>query len=229
MFEGFSQETLDFIWGIRFNNERSWFEAHKQDYLDHLYRPMQALCRQVYEELGEDCAKRGMIGRVCRIYRDARRLHGRGPYKDHLWLSIEQPSDRFAAHPTFWFELTPEDWSFGLGYYAARPITMAKLRARLDRDPQRALRLLTKLDKQGEFILEGPAYKKERPAPHPRLAEWYNKKSFSFIHEQALTEELYTPALAGRLTDGFRFLFPFYDYLATLDGDPAPAGYESQP
>ncbi len=29
MFEGFSQETVDFMWGIRFNNEKSWFEAHK--------------------------------------------------------------------------------------------------------------------------------------------------------------------------------------------------------
>ena len=32
MFQGFSQETVDFMWGIRFNNEKSWFEAHKADY-----------------------------------------------------------------------------------------------------------------------------------------------------------------------------------------------------
>ena len=29
MFQGFSQETVDFMWGIRFNNDRGWFEAHK--------------------------------------------------------------------------------------------------------------------------------------------------------------------------------------------------------
>ena len=29
MFEGFSQQTVDFMWCIRFNNERPWFEAHK--------------------------------------------------------------------------------------------------------------------------------------------------------------------------------------------------------
>ena len=38
-FEGYSQETLDFLWGIRFNNERSWFLAHKQDYEAHLLAP----------------------------------------------------------------------------------------------------------------------------------------------------------------------------------------------
>ena len=46
MFQGFDDTTVDFLWGIRLNNERPWFEAHKQDYLDHLYRPM--------KELGDD-------------------------------------------------------------------------------------------------------------------------------------------------------------------------------
>ncbi len=40
MFTGFTDETVDFMWGIRFNNERSWFEAHKEIYLEHFYRPM---------------------------------------------------------------------------------------------------------------------------------------------------------------------------------------------
>ena len=31
MFEGFSPETVDFLWGIRLNNNREWFLAHKKD------------------------------------------------------------------------------------------------------------------------------------------------------------------------------------------------------
>ena len=30
-FEGYSPAALDFLWGIRFNNERGWFLAHKED------------------------------------------------------------------------------------------------------------------------------------------------------------------------------------------------------
>ena len=37
MFQGFSQETVDFMWGIRFNNERTWFMAHKEEYQKHFY------------------------------------------------------------------------------------------------------------------------------------------------------------------------------------------------
>ena len=46
-FQGFTPETVEFMWGIRFQNERSWFEAHKDVYLKELYRPMQELGRQV--------------------------------------------------------------------------------------------------------------------------------------------------------------------------------------
>ena len=31
MFQGYSQETVDFMWGIRFNTERGWRLAHKDD------------------------------------------------------------------------------------------------------------------------------------------------------------------------------------------------------
>ena len=48
MFQGFSQQTNDFLWGIRFNNERSWFEAHKQEYLDYVQSPLRQLAQEVY-------------------------------------------------------------------------------------------------------------------------------------------------------------------------------------
>ena len=29
MFAGYSPETIDFLWGIRMNNNREWFTEHK--------------------------------------------------------------------------------------------------------------------------------------------------------------------------------------------------------
>ena len=43
MFEGFTPETVDFLWGIRLNNERGWFLEHKDQYDRALYGPMKAL------------------------------------------------------------------------------------------------------------------------------------------------------------------------------------------
>lgn len=55
-----------------------------------------------------------------------------------------------------WFELTPDDWSYGMGFWCAKPVVMEKHRARIDRNPKPLLRLENKLRKQDQFVLNGP-------------------------------------------------------------------------
>ena len=129
MFQGFSQGAVDFLWGIRFNNERSWFQAHKEEYLTLVDRPMRELGAQVHQTMEELYPELGLNLHVSRIYRDARRLYGRGPYKDHLWLTLRRPKEEWVSLPAFYFEIAPEYYSFGMGCYDATPVTMAKLRA----------------------------------------------------------------------------------------------------
>ena len=43
MFTGFTDQTVDFLWQIRFNNQRPWFEAHKEVYLKEVLQPMREL------------------------------------------------------------------------------------------------------------------------------------------------------------------------------------------
>lgn len=221
MFQGFSEETIDFMWGIRFNNEKPWFEAHKEVYLRTLYEPMKDLSRQVYEAVTEKNGDLDLVARVSRIYRDARRLHGRGPYKDHLWCSMEQPADQWTAQPTFWFELEPEGYTWGLGYYMPKALTMAKFRARLDRDPKTFEKLARAVARQDTFILEGEEYKKPKGEAPPLLAPWYNKKSFSLVG-RGPASETFRPEFAQTLIDGYQSLMPLYRYLVTLDGDRDP-------
>ena len=74
MFQGFSQGAVDFLWGIRFNNERSWFLAHKTEYLTLVDQPLRELGDQLHQAMEEAYPKLGLNLRVSRIYRDARRL-----------------------------------------------------------------------------------------------------------------------------------------------------------
>lgn len=223
MFTGFTDATVDFMWGIRFNNERTWFEAHKDLYLTQFYQPMRELGEEMYDFIREKRPDLGLISKVTRIYRDARRLHGRGPYKDNLWFSVEQPSEQWTAHPTFWFELSPDYWACGMGYYMPKPVTMAKLRARIDRDPKTMETLTRRLNGQQELTLETEDYKRPRAAaPSPLLEPWYKMKSFSILHQDKLTEELFSREIVDHLKRDFAFLLPYYDYFITLDGDPDP-------
>ena len=222
MFEGFSQRTIDFMWNLGLNNERSWFEAHKEEYLRDFLNPMKALGQDVFDRVNAESGDRGFIHKVSRIYKDARRVRDGEPYRDHLWFSIERPSEEWTSTPVFWFELSPDNWSYGLGYYQARPETMAKLRARIDHNPAKFEKLIALLETQEEFVLDGPEYARKKAAPSQKTALWYNKKSFSLIHNQSNSPELYEPVFVNRIVAGYQFLMPFYDYFVTLDADPAP-------
>ena len=223
MFQGYRQETLDFLWGIRFNNDRTWFQAHKEEYLRCLYEPTAALGEEVYDRFAAKRPKLGLDLHISRIYRDARRLHGRGPYKDHLWFTLRRPKEEWVSLPAFYFEIAPEYYSFGMGCYDATPVTMAKLRARIDRDPKPVEQLARRLEKS-PFQLEGELYKRPKGDPGPLLAPWYNRKSISFARDENCEGLLFQPELADQVLEGFRFLKPYYDYMLSLAGDPAPEG-----
>jgi len=227
MFEGFSQKTIDFIWNLRFNNNKTWFEEHKEVYLKEFQNPMKELGLEVFNRIDSDFGKYGFRHRVSRIYKDARRVKGGDPYRTNLWFCIEKPTEEWTFTPVYWFELAPENWSYGLGYYQAAPKTMAKHRARIDKNPKAFRNLIAPLEKQDEFILEGPEYSRKKEAPTPELEAWYNKKTFALIHDEPISEDLFSREIVDRIIKGYTFLMPYYDYFITLDSDPDPN--EAQP
>ena len=103
------------------------------------------------------------------------------------------------------------------------PLTMAKLRARIDRDPAAMEKLMRKLNRQKELVLETEDYKRPRaPAPSKLLEPWYRARSFTICHNDKLTDELFSRDIVERLRQDFTFLLPYYDYFVTLEGDPDP-------
>ena len=222
MFTGFSQKTVDFMWGIRLNNNKPWFEEHKDEFKRNFQTPMKELGQEVYARIIADYGYCGFIHKLSRIYKDARRVRDGSFYRDSLWFSVEKPStekEESSGILTFWFDLNPDGWSYGLGYYAAKAATMEKLRARMDNKVKEFERLIDLLDSQDEFKLDGPEYARRKKAPTPKTQEWYNKKSFSLIHFGKLGDELFAPEFVDRLVGGFKFLMPFYDYFAAVENE----------
>ena len=136
MFSGFSQATGDFLWGLSMNNDREWFNAHRDEYEAHLNGPFRALALETLALLQQRFPEQDFQVHIARIWRDARRLFGRGPFKDHLWFSI-QSGDRHAKGPMFWFELDPTGWSYGVGNWEDAADVGAAWRALIDADPAR--------------------------------------------------------------------------------------------
>ena len=216
MFQGYTQETVDFMWGIRFNNEREWFLAHKEDYQKHLMEPTRALGEQVYEGLRGMLPHEPLLLKVSRIYRDARRLRGRGPYKDHLWFCVRTGDKDWTGRPTFYFEIAPEYYSYGMGFWQARAELMELFRRDLQERPDEFGRLVRLFNRQREFVLTGDSYARSKGEVSDLLRPWFQKKSLSLSHELPLDEKIFRPELAEEIMAGFKTLVPFYTYFAAL-------------
>ena len=222
MFEGYTQQTIDFLWNLKFNNERSWFLAHKEEFLTYVDAPTRALAAELTQAMTKAYPKLELECKVSRIYRDARRLFGRGPYKDHLWFSLRKPGERDSAIPCFFFEVAADRYSYGMGCWDPTPLTMAKLRARIDRDPKPVEKLARQVNRRGEFQLEGEMYKRPKGDPGALLYPWYNRRQISFCRDENCEGLFFTPELADKVLEGWKSLVPQYRWFRELPGDPIP-------
>ena len=215
-FSGFTEAANEFLWGIRFNNERPWFQAHRQEYIDHVQTPLRLLAEAVYDAFNRAHPELELILRISRIYRDARRLYGRGPYKSNLWFTLRSAGEDWNELPAFWFGLHPDSYGYGLGVYDARPLTMARFRAEIDRDPGEMMALARAFARQNRFRLDGEEYKRPKGHPEPPLDQWYNRKRLDLYYETLPDARLYSPELAGEVLEGFESLLPYYHYFRKL-------------
>ena len=209
MFTGFTPETVDFLWGIRMNNNRDWFLEHKKQYTDALYEPMKALGQAVFQPFLD---KPGNILKVSRIYRDAR-LHPPTPYKESLWLCIRQEVDWWAENPCLYFEITPEGASYGFFYWKPRTATLEDFRKRISVRPEEFLKLIRDTEEATGVPVTAQCYKRAKPSKNPALAPYFAwKGEIGCTRSIEPGEALFGPQLEGEVKDFFEKLTPLYEY-----------------
>ena len=209
MFTGFTPETVDFLWGIRMNNNRDWFLEHKKQYTDALYEPMKALGQAVFQPFLD---KPGNILKVSRIYRDAR-LHPPTPYKESLWLCIRQEVDWWAENPCLYFEITPEGASYGFFYWKPRTAVLETFRQRISAKPDEFLKLIRDTEAATGQPVTAQCYKRPKVPENPAMAPYFAwKGEIGCTRSIEPGDALFGPQLEGEVKDFFEKLTPLYEY-----------------
>ena len=209
MFEGFSPETFDFLWGIRLNNNRDWFAQHKQQYVRTLYEPMKALGKELFQPFMDHP---GNLLKVSRIYRDAR-LHHPDPYKESLWISIRQDVEWWAENPCMYFDIRPEGVSFGFCLWRPRVSTMEDFRKTITAQPEEFLSMLADVEAAAGQSVTAQLYKRPKPTEDERLQPYFAWKSeIDCTRSLEPGEALFSPELSLQVQDYFQKLLPLYQY-----------------
>lgn len=217
MFEGFEPQAIDFLWGIRMNNNREWFEQHKKEYVNYLYEPMKELGKELFEPFQE---KPGTMLKVSRIYKDAR-MHPEYPYKESMWLSIRRQAEDWTQEPTLFFEISPEGVAYGFGLWQPKPKTMEAFRREWARDPEPFLSLMEQTQKKtGIPIKATRTYKRPKEAPIPELAPYFAwRGDILCVQAEPIGEEIFGRPLKERVAGFFEDLLPVYSYFSDFPKD----------
>ena len=209
MFTGFTPETIDFLWGIRMNNNREWFQAHKKQYVDTLYEPMKALGQELFQPFLD---KPGNILKVSRIYRDAR-MHPPEPYKESLWICIRQDVEWWAENPCLYFEINPEGISYGFFIWKPRTATMEDFRRHITAYPNEFLDLIRTTEAAVGMPITAECYKRPKVTDNPELAPYFAwKGKIGCVRDVAPGPEIFGPELKDEVMDFFEKLTPLYNY-----------------
>lgn len=223
MFEGFSKETGEFLWELSFHNERPWFLEHKEQFERCLNQPFRELAKETAERLQARYPDMEVQVHISRIYRDARRLFGRGPYKDHLWFTVKDGAN-YSEGPMFWFEIHPATYSYGLGYFDVTPGEMELFRQTVDANPARFERLAARIARMKGYQVIGPEYARPKGNYGEPIRSWYNRKRLGVEALRDLGGDAFSPALPDVLADAFEALMPMYEYLLQVHRAAGQAG-----
>ena len=215
MFEGFSPETVDFLWGIRMNNNRDWFLEHKKDYVNYLYEPMKALGQDLFRPFID---RPGNLLKVSRIYRDAR-MHHDVPYKESLWVCIRKDVEWWAEAPCLFFEIRPEGVSYGLIWWKPKVSTLEQFRQTIAAKPRAFLKLIKDTEKTTGMPISATLYNRPKEAPRPDLAPYFAwKGNIACVVDEPVGEEMFGPDLGKRAEAFLEKLIPLYEYLNGFGG-----------
>ncbi len=215
-FSGFRPEAIDFLWQLRFNNNRDWFSAHKQTYLEALYRPLVAFSEEIFTPFA------GRSG-YCMKVSASIATHGfahAAPYKEPVALHPPRRDVLGRAVPVF--EITPEGYNYGFVLWGppappgCRPSAQGWRQSRENFLPRNVRTCAAKTG----LALTGDRYKAPKAVPRCPACPWWNLKNLMAISRHPVDDGLYDTALppvsvrpyppSTRFTHGARAFLPIY-------------------
>ena len=226
IFEGYSQETFKFLHGLKKNNNKEWFEKHRDEYEIFLRTPSKALAYTMGRHFKDN--RMPLIGNaktsLFRINRDIRFSKDKSPYKTHIGLSFPLEGTKKEEWCGFYFSFEPAAKGKGItsfiggGVYMPMAPYLKRIRTKIDSKHKELKKAIEAESFQevypeglhGESLKRPPiGYNEDNPA-----IEWLKMKSYIF--GSALTEaDLCNEDLPQIIIAKFKVAMPVVLFLGT--------------
>ncbi|MDR1117299.1 MAG: DUF2461 domain-containing protein [Oscillospiraceae bacterium] len=218
----FTRDTLDFLFNVRINDSKEWFESHREEYERYLLEPFRQLVEAVGEPLlaldSEFVIQPKITRTISRIYRDTRFSADKSKYRDSMWLTIQRDKKLYPQYPGFFFEINPRMAWWGCGMYLYDSATAESFRGMVLRRDPLFVEMERAFDSQSTFVLDdSDVYKRSKyPGEPPELRRWLDRRSLYLAHTRENPEDAFGEGLAERLNEEFKLLYPLYSCLTEV-------------
>jgi uncharacterized protein (TIGR02453 family) len=160
-FSGFPSRILGFFEELAENNNKTWFDAHKEEYEQCVKEPALALGDDIASGLAEFAAGPSPRASMFRIYRDIRFSKDKSPYKTYLGIGFAAPGRKLGESPGFYFHLSDGRVMLGGGLHVfPKPALDVYRQAVTDeKEALKLARVLADVKAKG-YAVGGQTYKK---------------------------------------------------------------------
>lgn len=222
-FVGFSPNTFRFLQELKINNTRDWFELHRNQFQTYLQSPFENFVGAILPTLFEidpNLENKPPKKILSRIYRDLRFSKDKSPYRPNMWASFHRHTKDWKEDPTFFFELMPDHYRYGMGFSRPSKKFMDIMREEIITNPQEFLEMNQLFSPHTPFKLMGIEYiRKLIPCQdiNPELEPWYQKKGELYVMAVfPIDEYVSSQKLVQKIADDFQYLTPLYEFFWKL-------------
>lgn len=209
------KSTLDFLKGIKKNNNRDWFNRNKHLY-EYARNDFEAFIGELINKISTfDKSVESLSPRDCmfRIYKDTRFSKDKTPYKTNMGAAINE-GGRKVPMPGYYFHLEPGGCFLAGGLHMPLPDVLLRVRNVIAKDKGEFRRILNNKEFKKYWGLWENKLKtapKGFPKDHTDI-ELLKYKSFVAVHE--FDDKLVlTPRILDYSAKAFKTLKPMIDYL----------------
>ncbi|MGH7765549.1 MAG: DUF2461 domain-containing protein [Candidatus Dormibacteraceae bacterium] len=208
-FQGWRGDFQGFFLGLRANNTKAYFAAHRRQYEQDVKAPMVALLAELEPEFG--------AARLSRPNRDIRFAADKSPYKTNIYASA--PAGGYVS-------LDATGLVAAGGRYMLEPFDLARFRAAaaVQKSGAELARAVAALRDKGYEI--GDPELKRVPPPHPQdhpRAELLRHKRLIYWRRWDIAPWIATPKVRERVVEAWRDGAALSRWLAAHVDDRAPA------
>jgi len=211
------KDSLDFLTDLAKNNNREWFNLHKERYLEaqqNIIDFADALLAEMnkHDRIETPSGKKSLF----RIYKDVRFSKDKTPYNNHWSASFKRATNRLRGG--YYFRIEPGNSGLVGGFWGPSPDDMKRIRQDIDANYPAWRDLLgdqtiieTFGSLYGEQLGSAPrGYEKDHPA-----IDLLRYKQFMLKHVFS-DEEVMSPDFVFRMNEVFKKMRPYLDFMSEV-------------